>query len=126
MKSHNTKTNNISQRKKEIATKFLHELSLHMADLENGYVNDKYTIENFASVLCVHPVHLTSTIKTVTGQTPCELYKEALIAVSKKMLLSGQLTVSEIASRLTFDASNFSKFFKKATGQPPSAFKKKT
>jgi AraC-like DNA-binding protein len=40
------------------------------------------------------------------------------------MLLETEKSVSEIAKILTYDPSNFSKFFKKFVGQTPGKFRK--
>jgi AraC-like DNA-binding protein len=39
------------------------------------------------------------------------------------MLREGQFTIAEIAGRLTFDTSNFTKFFKRFEGVTPSAYR---
>lgn len=108
-----------------IVEKYFELLNNHMNDLENGILNDKFSISDFARLLNIHSVNLSKIIKKVTSNTPCHFYKEALIKTSKKMLLNNNLTVSEIAENLTFDKSNFSNFFKNSVGQTPLQFKKK-
>jgi AraC family transcriptional regulator, regulatory protein of adaptative response / methylphosphotriester-DNA alkyltransferase methyltransferase len=107
-----------------IVEKYIELLNNHMIDLENGILDDKFSIKDFAKLLSIHPVKLSNTIKKITSKTPCQFYKEALIQTSKKMLLEDRLTVNEIAQNLTFDKSNFSNFFKSAVGKTPLQFKK--
>lgn len=107
-----------------IVEKYFELLNNHMIDLENGILDDKFSIKDFAKLLTIHPVNLSNIIKKVTTFTPCHFYKEALIQTSKKMLLENKLTVNEIAQNLTFDKSNFSNFFKSSVGRTPLQFKK--
>jgi AraC family transcriptional regulator, regulatory protein of adaptative response / methylphosphotriester-DNA alkyltransferase methyltransferase len=108
----------------QIVEKYIQLLNSHMVHLENGVLDDKFSIQDFASLLNIHPVSLSSIIKKVTTKTPCHFYKEALIQTAKKMLMEDKLTVYEIALNLTFDKSNFSNFFKNAVGKTPLQFKK--
>ncbi|WP_425549806.1 helix-turn-helix domain-containing protein [Chryseobacterium ginsenosidimutans] len=43
---------------------------------------------------------------------------------SKKMLMNTNLSIAVIAKKLTYDPSNFSKFFKNWTSQTPGQFRK--
>ncbi len=113
-----------SVKHEEIVAQYNELLKKHMIDLENGLLNDKYSIQDFAKLLLIHPVTLSRIIKKVTFNTPCHFYKEALIQTSKKMLLENKLTMNEIAQNLTFDKSNFTNFFKNAVGLTPLQFKK--
>lgn len=118
-----TQSKKITQRQTEIVGKFKDELQKHMLDLATGSAKDKYTIQDFAGLLFVHPVHLTHVIKAVTGRTPCSFYKEGLIEIAKQMLSNTSLPISAIAYTLTFDTSNFSKFFKRITGVTPLQYR---
>ena len=94
-----------------------------MTTIAAGKLNDKFTVQDFAAILHVHPVHLTNVVKIATGRTPCSFYKEKLTATAKTLLADRSLTISEIAYLLTFDTSNFSKFFKRNTGLTPKKFR---
>lgn len=113
----------ITYRQAEIVDSFVAELEKHMFELAEGSVHDKYTIQDFASLLFIHPIHLTNVIKNATGRTPCSFYKESLINTAKELLKNPSLPISVIAYNLTFDTSNFSKFFKRTTGITPSQYR---
>jgi AraC family transcriptional regulator, regulatory protein of adaptative response / methylphosphotriester-DNA alkyltransferase methyltransferase len=113
----------ISVRKKEIVQQYLTELDHHIQQLKEGKAETALEIKDFASMLHVHPVHLSNTIKEVTGQSTCDLYENRLLAVSKELLLTTTLPVAQIARQLTYDPSNFTKFFKQYTGTTPKKFR---
>jgi AraC-like DNA-binding protein len=71
----------------------------------------------------VHPVHLSNTIKEVTGQSTCSFYENRLLEVSKELLLTTPMSISQIARQLTYDPSNFTKFFKQYAGITPKQFR---
>jgi AraC-like DNA-binding protein len=47
-----------------------------------------------------------------------------IVEQAKEMMLHTDRSIADIAKRLTYDPSNFSKFFRKFTGQTPGAFRK--
>ncbi|MCE7065770.1 AraC family transcriptional regulator [Dyadobacter sp. CY326] len=111
-------------RPEEITTNFLHELDKHIADIASGKTDVFYEIHDFASILCIHPVHLSNTVKQVTGKAPCDHCEGKLALVAKELLESADMTITQIAHRLTYDAPSFTKFFKKYVGQTPSSYKR--
>jgi AraC family transcriptional regulator, regulatory protein of adaptative response / methylphosphotriester-DNA alkyltransferase methyltransferase len=113
----------ISARKKEIVQQYLTEPDNHIKQLKEGQVDKALEIKDFAAKLHVHPVHLSNTIKEVTGQSTCNLYENRLLAVSKELLLTTSLSIAQIARQLTYDPSNFTKFFKEYTGTTPKKFR---
>jgi AraC-like DNA-binding protein len=113
----------ISSRKKEIVKQYIEVLDRHIADLKAGKVERALEIREFAGLLHVHPAHLSTTIKEVTGQSSCSLYEERLLRISKELLVNTTLPISQIAIQLTYDPSNFTKFFKHFTGITPKKFR---
>ena len=113
----------ISSRKKEIVQQYIAELDKHIAELKAGKADRALEIREFASLLHVHPAHLSNTIKEVTGQSSCSLYEERLLNVSKELLLTTTLSIAQIAVQLTYDPSNFTKFFKQYAGTTPKKFR---
>lgn len=105
-----------SLRKKEIVKQYLQELDKHIADLKEGRVDRANEIRDFAAIMHIHPVHLSNTVKEVTGESTCELYENRLIAISKELLLTTDMSIAQIATQLTYDPSNFTKFFKAYSG----------
>ena len=118
-----TTTPAISFRQKEILQQYTTELDKHMLELKAGQVEVMHEIRDFANMLHIHPVHLTNTIKEVTGKSACDLFEERLVKLSKEMIATTPLSIGEIARQLTYDPSNFVKFFKKYTGMTPKKYR---
>ena|SRR5450631_2639438 len=113
----------ILSRQAEITNGFLEEVDRHIADILSGKVEKMYHIKDVAAVLHIHPVHLSNTIKLTTGQSPCWFFEEKLMNEARKMLQQDRFTIAQIADQLTFDTSNFTKFFKRFEGVTPSAYR---
>ena len=113
----------ISSRKKEMATDYIAVLDEHIRQLKEGQVDRALEIREFAAMLHVHPAHLSNTIKEVTGQSTCSLYEERLVRISKELLVTTNWPVAQIARQLTYDPSNFTKFFKHFTGNTPKKYR---
>jgi len=111
-------------RKKEIVTRYLQELDQHLGDLKNGRAEKTFEIKDLAKLLFVHPRHLSNTIQEVLGNSPCNIYESRLREISKELMLNTQLSIAQIAKNITFDPSNFSKFFKSYEGMTPGAFRR--
>jgi len=113
----------VSARQKEIVQQYLKVLDEHIDQLKSGDAVRALEIRDFAALLHVHPVHLSNTIKEVTGQSSCSFYESRLLEISKELLLNTNMPIGEIAIRLTYDPSNFTKFFKNYTGTTPKKFR---
>ncbi|MEM0543902.1 helix-turn-helix transcriptional regulator [Flavobacterium sp. j3] len=113
----------ISVRQKEIVASYLQQLDLHLSDLKVGLAEKTFEIKDLADLLFVSPKHLSNTIQEVLGKSPCEIYEERLIEISKELLLTTNKPISHIAQTLTFDPSNFTKFFKSYEGKTPKQFR---
>ncbi|AEV99283.1 DNA-binding protein [Niastella koreensis] len=113
----------ISFRQKEIVNQYTTALDKHMLELKAGEVEVMHEIRDFANMLHIHPVHLSNTIKEVTGKSACDLFEERLVTLSKEMIATTSLSIGEIARQLTYDPSNFVKFFKKYTGMTPKKYR---
>jgi AraC family transcriptional regulator, regulatory protein of adaptative response / methylphosphotriester-DNA alkyltransferase methyltransferase len=113
----------LSALKKEIVEQYLAELDKHIQQLKEGKADKALEIKDFAGMLYVHPVHLSNTIKEVTGLSTCNLYENRLLDVSKELLLTTTLPIAQIARQLTYVPSNFTKFFKIYTGTTPKKFR---
>jgi len=113
----------ISVRQKEIVASYLQQLDLHLSDLKVGLAEKTFEIKDLADLLFVSPKHLSNTIQEVLGKSPCDIYEERLIEISKELLLTTNKPISHIAQTLTFDPSNFTKFFKSFEGKTPKQFR---
>jgi AraC family transcriptional regulator, regulatory protein of adaptative response / methylphosphotriester-DNA alkyltransferase methyltransferase len=113
----------VSARKKEIVQQYIVAPDQHIMELKEGMTDKALEIKDFARMLHIHPVHLSNTIKEATGQSTCRLFEERLISISKELLLTTGMSIAQVAQRLTYDPSNFTKFFKQYTGTTPKKFR---
>ncbi|MBX9785168.1 MAG: AraC family transcriptional regulator [Chitinophagaceae bacterium] len=123
MQQTQTLTPALSARKKEIVQQYINALDAHIKSLKEGKEEEALEIKDFAAMLHVHPVHLSNTIKEVTGQSTCDLYEQRLLTAAKELIPGTPLSISQIARQLTYDPSNFTKFFKQYTGATPKKFR---
>lgn len=112
-----------SNRGTEIVAQYFAFLDKHLADVLEDRVDDMLTISQIAQQLFVAPGHLTNTLTKETGHHPCYYYDLKIIAIANKLLLENNLSGAEVARRLTFDPSNFVKFYKSITGITPAMFR---
>ena len=113
----------VSLRQKEIVADYVKKLDHYVSTLKAGTENRVLEIAEFADMMHIHPVHLSNTVKEVTGRSSCSLFEERLVKVSKEMLLETTAPIKEIAMQLTYDPSNFTKFFKHFVGMTPKQFR---
>lgn len=112
------------KRSKEIVTAYLAELDKHMQELRSGVAEQTFEINDLAALLHIHPTHLSNTIQEELKRSPCDIYEEKLMNIAKEMLLTTELSIAGVARHLTFDPSNFNKFFKRFENMTPGAFRK--
>jgi YesN/AraC family two-component response regulator len=112
------------KRGKEITKNYFAFLDNHLNDIVEGRVTKMMELNQIASALFMSHTHLTDTIQQTMGHHPCYFYELKIIEQAKKMLLTTTNSIADIANTLTYDPSNFSKFFKKITGQTPGDFRK--
>lgn len=113
----------ILARQHEITGDFLKAVDQHLDDLLQHKVMDMMEIRDFADQLHIHPTHLSNTIKLTTGRAPCDFFEEKIMRIAKEMLRNSAVSVAEIATQLTFDPSNFTKFFKRFEGITPKQYR---
>lgn len=113
----------ILARQHEITADYLKELDKHILDVLEGRAEKMFEIRDIAGILHIHPTHLTNTVKLTTGHHPCYYFEEKILVVSKKMLAENKVSIAEIAKQLTYDPSNFTKFFKRFAGQTPKQYR---
>ena len=110
-------------RKNEIADQYLNFLDQHIDDVIIGNELEFFSIKHIASILAISHTHFTDTIKKALGKHPCFFYDEKIIAKAKEMLAEKDMLPATVVKKLTYDPSNFSKFFKKWTGETPGMYK---
>lgn len=111
------------KRSREITLAFLKELDKHLDDLKHGRASSTFEVQDIAALLHIHPTHLSNTIQEELKRSPCDIYEEGLMAIAKELILTTDLSIAEIARQLTFDPSNFTKFFKHFAGTTPKKFR---
>jgi ligand-binding sensor domain-containing protein/signal transduction histidine kinase/DNA-binding response OmpR family regulator len=81
-----------------------------------------FDVEMFCRELNISRTLMHMKLKKITGLATTEFIKKIRLDEARKMLLEGNLTVSEIAYRVGFnDPAYFSKSFKKQFGRIPSS-----
>ena len=110
-------------RPEQITKDFLTELDKHLTDIVTNKTDIMFDVRDFAKILNIHPTHLSNTIKETTGKAPRDFCEAKILEISKNLLRNTNLTIATIAARLTYDPSNFTKFFKKYSGQTPSEYR---
>lgn len=113
----------ILARQHEITADLLHLIDAHLADVVAGRTTEMLEIRDFADQLHIHPTHLSNTIKLTTGHSPCYYFEARIMNVAREQLRDPRRSVADIAAGLTFDASNFTKFFKRFEGCTPKQYR---
>ncbi|TSJ38795.1 helix-turn-helix transcriptional regulator [Mucilaginibacter corticis] len=113
----------ILARQHEITADFLKEIDKHLDDLLKNDLPDMFEIRDFAEILHIHPTHLSNTIKLTTGKAPCFFFEEKIMVIARDMLKDNDQSIAQIAFKLTFDPSNFTKFFKRFEGVTPKQYR---
>lgn len=114
------------KRSEEITRSYFQFLDKHIADVASGKAVGFLEINQIASELFVSHKHLTDTIQRETGNHPCHFYDLKIIEQAKRMLVDTDQSISVIAKTLTYDPSNFLKFFKKLERKTPGQFRKES
>lgn len=112
-----------SARQLEIVQEYLVHLDKHIEELKSGQAETTLEIQHFADMLHIHPRHLSNTINKVLGKSPCDLYEDRLMQISKELILNTHQPIAQIARHLMYDPSNFTKFFKRFAGITPKQFR---
>ena len=94
-----------------------------------NYITSNYfedlSLINVAQMFYISPIYLSQTFKKQTGQLYLDFVTQVKMNAAKKLLLTTDLMVYEIAERLNYkDTKYFSKLFEKKTRQKPSEFRK--
>jgi AraC family transcriptional regulator of adaptative response / methylphosphotriester-DNA alkyltransferase methyltransferase len=116
--------NSDNKRSSEITRQYFEFLDQHIEDVVNGNIPEFMELNQIANALFISHSHLSDTLKKTKGHHPCHFYDLKIIDKAKSLLMETDLSIASIAKRLTYDPSNFSKFFKKFTGQTAGEFRR--
>lgn len=119
-----TEEQDLLKRSTEITKNYFQFLDKHIVDVISGNTSDFMEINQIASALFLSHKHLTATVQKETGHHPCHFYDLKIVDKAKALLADTDLSIAEIAKKLTYDPSNFGKFFKKFTGQTAGEYRK--
>jgi len=94
------------------------------------YIADNYSVPLSLSSVAKHsnmsPYHFLRVFKAVYGETPNEFLMRLRIDKAKKMLITGNLSVSEVCERVGYiSLGSFSSLFLKQVGVAPSIYRRK-
>ena len=110
------RTNGVSVRLDEYFHRFLHELSQHYLE--------RRSVAFYADRLCISSRYLTTIVRRVSGLSVSEWMNRYLMMEAKYLLKYSEMSIQEIAYKLSFpNQSFFGKFFKQHAGTAPSAFR---
>ena len=113
----------ILSRQHEITADFMKEIDKHLDDIVAGNATEMFEIQDVAGIMHMHPTHLSNTIKLTTGKSPCFFFENKILDRAKEMLRTNELSIGQIAIKLTYDPSNFTKFFKAFEGMTPKQYR---
>ncbi|MCE7040161.1 AraC family transcriptional regulator [Dyadobacter sp. CY312] len=112
------------KRSEEITSTYFAFLDNHLSDIVAGDVTRMLELNEIADEMNISHTHLTDTVQQTTGNHPCYFYDHKILNIAKVLLKDQTLSIAEIARILTYDPSNFSKFFKKFVSMTPGEFRK--
>ena len=115
----------ILARQHEITADFQRLTAAHVADIVAGRATEMLEIRDFADQLHIHPTHLSNTIKLITGHSPCYFFEADIMDAARQLLGDTRRSVADVAATLTFDPSNFTKFFKRFAGCTPRQYRER-
>ena len=107
---------NISARKLEIYNTLMDTIATESSARNN--------VEYYSGRLSITPRYLSQITKAISGRTPKELIDDYLIKEVETQLLSGELSLKQIASKYGFSSqAQLSKFVQKMRSCSPSEYK---
>ena len=107
---------NISARKLEIYNTLMDTIATEFSARNN--------VEYYSGRLSITPRYLSQITKAISGRTPKELIDDYLIKEVETQLLSGELSLKQIASKYGFSSqAQLSKFVQKMCSCSPSEYK---
>jgi AraC-like DNA-binding protein len=103
---------------------YRHPLTHRVSELVERHYRERHAPADYARLLHITPKALARFTKAHFGRTMTEIIRERLLIDAKWDLLHTLKPVKQIARELGFsDELYFSRFFKKATGRAPTAFR---
>ncbi len=108
------------------ATDRAHALVREFNRLVAEHATSEQSVRAYADRLGVSAGHLADVVKQVTGTTPGELVRGALLLEAKRLLAQTELTVAQIAHAVGMrDPSYFGRFFRQRAHTSPGEFRRR-
>ncbi|MEM9260373.1 MAG: AraC family transcriptional regulator [Bacteroidota bacterium] len=113
-----------NSRPEELAIDFHRRLNEYVLQLNTGHSRPPQ-VQEIAEAMNLQPAYLSEVLKNTTGKSPKDWIDERVLTEAQTLLLNTTDSVAEIAYRLGWeDASNFSRFFRRRTGNSPALYRK--
>lgn len=109
----------------ELVSAYFKLIDAHLSDLAAGRQTEMMELSDIADELCVSHKHLIAVVKQATGNHPCHFYIQKILEKANRMMDETDYPAAEIARKLSYDPSNFTKFYKKYAGMTPGQYRQK-
>jgi two-component system, response regulator YesN len=101
----------------------------HIISQIENYINSHYledlSLITISQMFYISPIYLSQAFKKQTGQLYLDYVTQVKMNAAKKMLMSTDMMVYEIAEKLHYkDSKYFSRLFEKKIGKKPSEYRK--
>lgn len=116
----------LENRSGEIVRLFRQALDQRFRSIAEGQTGVSLDVKTFSNEINISQDHLSKTIRNETGKSVSAWIDERLISEAQSLLIQTDLPINDIAYRLTFnEPTNFTKYFKKFTGETPKNYREK-
>lgn len=86
--------------------------------------NSEYTVQQMAEMLRLSPNFFSRVFHDIVGMPPMEYVRKCKLEQIKSLLISTEMSISEIATRCNFEDSNyFRTFFRRYVGMTPNEYR---
>jgi AraC family transcriptional regulator, regulatory protein of adaptative response / methylphosphotriester-DNA alkyltransferase methyltransferase len=107
----------------EIKLQSINPVDKHFDDLVLNKAEKMFEIEDFANLLFISPTHLSNTIKDTTSVSACGIFQLKIMERALRLLANQSLSIKEISLLLTYEPSQFTKWFKRITNLIPKQYR---
>lgn len=86
----------------------------------------QWTINQLAEIAGLKKSNFTLQFRALTGKTPIAFLRECRMEMASTLLEDGRIGIEEVANRVGYESvSAFHTSFKRWSGQPPGAYRRK-